>query len=127
MPNVEAIRAWVEDLRSGQYKQGKNVLRHGDAYCCMGVACETHKRLANLPYEWVDGDDVGDLAYAREDQVLPDPVVDWLGVGSIDPELDTEDEFSPHDSCSTLNDIRGWTFAQIADALERTYLLAPEA
>lgn len=121
MPNVVAIRAWVEDLRSGRFQRGENVLRHGDQYCCMGVACETHKRLSDVPYEWTEGEGVGDLAYAREDQVLPDPVMNWLGVGSTDPELEKGDGSKP-DSCSTLNDILKWDFNQIADAIERTYL-----
>jgi hypothetical protein len=31
---------WIAALRSGEYKQGKNVLydRHRDSFCCLGVA-----------------------------------------------------------------------------------------
>ncbi len=32
--------AWVEALRSGKYKQGRDHLRTGDAYCCLGVLCD---------------------------------------------------------------------------------------
>ena len=28
---------WCEALRSGKYKQCKNVLSNGEAYCCLGV------------------------------------------------------------------------------------------
>jgi hypothetical protein len=28
---------WVEALRSGYYKQGKNVLKDNNRYCCLGV------------------------------------------------------------------------------------------
>lgn len=31
---------WVAALRSGNYKQGKNVLKRNGAYCCLGVLCE---------------------------------------------------------------------------------------
>ena len=33
-------KKWVAALRSGKYKQGKEVLRDGDRYCCLGVLCE---------------------------------------------------------------------------------------
>ncbi len=39
---------WVEALRSGEYKQGKGVLRGSDmtkpTYCCLGVLCDVYKR-----------------------------------------------------------------------------------
>lgn len=39
-PEVKA--KWIEDLRSGKYKQAKRVLRSGDnGYCCIGVLCES--------------------------------------------------------------------------------------
>lgn len=30
--------AWLEALESGEWKQGRERLRKGDAYCCLGVA-----------------------------------------------------------------------------------------
>jgi len=32
---------WVDALRSGQYEQTQERLRHADAFCCLGVLCET--------------------------------------------------------------------------------------
>lgn len=31
---------WVAALRSGEYKQGREVLRNGDQFCCLGVLCD---------------------------------------------------------------------------------------
>lgn len=31
---------WITALRSGEYKQGKDVLRSGDEFCCLGVLCD---------------------------------------------------------------------------------------
>lgn len=31
---------WLDALRSGRYSQGKDYLRCGDNYCCLGVAAE---------------------------------------------------------------------------------------
>ena len=40
MNSVKRARAkWVDALRSGKYKQTRSALRHGDTYCCLGVAC----------------------------------------------------------------------------------------
>ena len=33
-------KKWVVALRSGKYEQGKEALRNGDKYCCLGVLCE---------------------------------------------------------------------------------------
>jgi hypothetical protein len=31
---------WIAALKSGAYRQAKGILRKGDTYCCMGVACD---------------------------------------------------------------------------------------
>lgn len=33
----QVIIDWVAALRSGQYQQGEQQLRHGDKFCCLGV------------------------------------------------------------------------------------------
>lgn len=38
--DAEIKRKWIKALRSGTYKQGRNQLRKGDAYCCLGVLCD---------------------------------------------------------------------------------------
>ena len=40
-------RKWIKALRSGEYMQGRKVLKEGDLYCCLGVAAE----VCNLPRE----------------------------------------------------------------------------
>ena len=31
---------WIAALRSGAYKQGRDSLKRGDRFCCLGVACD---------------------------------------------------------------------------------------
>jgi hypothetical protein len=39
--NPEVKTKWVAALRSGEYKQGRGLLRNGAGqYCCLGVLCE---------------------------------------------------------------------------------------
>ena len=37
---TEAQERWVTALESGEYKQGRDRLRDGDDFCCLGVACD---------------------------------------------------------------------------------------
>jgi hypothetical protein len=37
LPKEFAIK-WLAELRSGKYKQTRNILKCGDAYCCLGIA-----------------------------------------------------------------------------------------
>lgn len=117
MNQTEARAAWVEALRSGVYKQGKNYLHEGDTYCCLGVACELYRLHESGP-DWADenaDDDLEETSYMGEAEILPLRVMDWLGLG---------DECGCHvvskvqgRSLSGLND-QGNTFEEIADVIE---------
>lgn len=61
----------VAALRSGKYKQGRNQLRYGDKFCCLGVACD----ISGLS-EWTKGDS---YKYLGDDAVLPKRVQDYFG------------------------------------------------
>ena len=37
----EMKQAWLDDLKSGEYKHGKHYLGHKDRFCCLGVLCRT--------------------------------------------------------------------------------------
>lgn len=37
---IEARKKWIEALRSGKYEQGKDRLRVGNRFCCLGVAVD---------------------------------------------------------------------------------------
>lgn len=54
--DADVKKKWVEALRSGDYKQGRAMLRPSkDRYCCLGVLCEVLEieypmNRYNLPY-----------------------------------------------------------------------------
>lgn len=128
-PNLDNIRAWVAALRSGKYTQGRGALIRvewdGDKYCCLGVACEValeagvaleHQVLGS--YHYFSGGNTG---------VLPAAVARWLGVLTTNPLL----RVPPHlvkagmgdpETAISLNDQRKFTFEQIAEAIEYTFL-----
>lgn len=107
------LREWVKDLRSGAYRQAKEKLcvmqKSGPSYCCLGVACLTALRMGmTVENEW------------EGRGTLPPNLADL--VGDKDPNLRDKDGDS--ECASELNDNLGYSFLEIADAIERMW---PEA
>lgn len=107
---LEIKEKWVAALRSGEYKQGKSMLRVDDSYCCLGVLCELHRQ-ANVGYEWRRNKLSGNYSYEGEKIILNDSVIEWAELESYDP-------FAEEYKLSYLND-KGSTFPEIADLIEK--------
>lgn len=114
-------RRWVSALRSGSYHQGRNFLRLGNDYCCLGVLCDLHAQ--SYSQDWMlygqrtttqDGTPRQIFQYDGFDSVLPEQVVEWSG-------LDAQDPIVAHDegltSITKLNDLKGLSFEEIADLI----------
>jgi hypothetical protein len=44
---------WVEALQSGNFTQGRGLLRStDDRYCCLGVLCEVYRRYNHNNVDW---------------------------------------------------------------------------
>lgn len=112
--NPEIKAKWVAALRSGEYKQGRDVLRtEDDAYCCLGVLCDLAAREGVGEWDpsyghFVSG--VADIGYA----LPPTGVVEWAGLGGVCPYVEVDGD---HPALSSLNDT-GRTFGEIADLIE---------
>lgn len=122
----ENVRKWVDALRSGEYEQTTGRLRDDAGFCCLGVACDLYGKEKNVAWE-------EDGVFLGRNDLLPPAVREWLGLDRNNPELAY---ISPGDDdivvgtssygvylpASELNDDYGWTFEQIADAIEAVYL-----
>jgi len=105
MTKEELRAAWLEALRSGKYKQGKNFLCNRNLeYCCLGVLCE----VAGIPK--VKEDDLFSFDYSSAS--LPAFLKEKVGLYSS---LGNSKDVTP--SLSALND-NGNSFSEIADLLE---------
>jgi len=89
---------WLKELRSGAYKQGRGVMLkitdEGDEFCCLGVLCDIHARetgnawcvnqttvsVNSSPDSMFSGP-----RYLEHEMELPQGVVDWAGLDSLDP------------------------------------------
>lgn len=107
---------WIQALRSGGYKQADGVLRNGDKFCCLGVACDLYAQDHpdahwgdRLPFAefYEDGESDG------YNDLLPPAVRDWLGLRTYGARW-----FDGALSLAQMND-EGATFTEIADVIER--------
>lgn len=117
---------WIEALRSGRFKQGRNRLRDGlhveaENFCCLGVACELAAE-AGITRRMERG--YGNGYGPGRNATLPYSVADWLGLTDDAGVLTEPVEFAGDDgprratSLTQLNDDAGKTFAEIADLIE---------
>lgn len=132
---------WVAELRSGNWKQGKNALTNGDgSNCCLGVACTLAER-EGVVKSWYSqgyhlfGSPEAEETYSWDNDAqswssLPPVVGKWLGVDELDPYVSVPEDHpkfgrieeytvgADHKArLSVLND-NDFTFAEIADLIE---------
>lgn len=115
----KVAKAWVAALRSGKYKQTKDVLtrvnyKTGEivGHCCLGVLCELAVEAKVIsPATLMDGS--SNLRYDRKSSLLPASVMRWSGMKSNDG---TFGEMGA--DLTSLND-GGKSFKQIARIIEQ--------
>ena len=94
---------WLTELRSGQYKQGKKLLRSlQDDYCCLGIACEIVKPESGRHCDTKNAYEYENLYFSISDNMKKQTGL------TLDIEY----------ILSSLNDYDNWTFPQIADWIE---------
>lgn len=117
---------WLAALRSGEYAQANGRLHVDDGYCCLGVLCEVAVKAGVIePAEMkstLKEEAVG--AYGKDGGTMVPPleVIEWAELDSENPNTDVrtnDDDFSRPFTVAELNDEQGYSFAQIADVIER--------
>lgn len=123
------LNEWIPALRSGEFQQTQFGLRKKIdgkfAYCCLGVACELLRRKDVLVGNWEHyGNDRDGFRIADTNVVLsawlPNEAQQFIGFySSKGPVLSMTNENGEEllDNLGHIND-NGFTFVQIADALE---------
>lgn len=135
--NPERKAMWLQDLRSGEFQQGRGTLHSVDGegneeFCCLGLVSKrafeagicTRKLDAHAEryiYEELDG------SCSSETGLLPS-IMKWLGFepredGGYDQSIKVFIGMGLVRDYSViyLNDDLRWTFPQIADVVERTF------
>ena len=79
-----AIKAkWIKALISGKYRQGKNALKRGTRFCCLGVLCDIYLK-THRGSRWDEGCfyPTKDSDFGSDVALLPEPVMNWAGMSS---------------------------------------------
>lgn len=102
---------WVDALRSGEYNQTTGTLQDDYGYCCLGVACKVAlDNGVNVNTDEDNGNISGDELSDQKD------VKSWLGLYDNQGRFET----TPKQLyLTTLNDIEGLDFNEIADYIEK--------
>lgn len=106
--NQEFKKEWIEALRSGEYIQGKNVLKRLEdnvivTHCCLGVACELLKYKLELKEEVESGTSIFNGVY----EYLPTKVAEFIDIA-----------LEQQENLAWMND-EDYSFEQIATELEK--------
>jgi hypothetical protein len=124
---------WVNALRSGEYKQGRNALmKMGDdgkpaGYCCLGVLCDLYansKEGKEIGAKWEPSGYLNEQRFLGTTTYLPARVMDWAGLETSNP-LIPKGRSGNKTSLAQLNDgedaehIGAKTFKQIATVIEK--------
>jgi hypothetical protein len=133
MPNQEVMREWTNRLRSGDYEQGRGVLRANGRFCCLGVLCEiaAEHGVINpaVPLPPNDGKLFAPQDVYAYDNVAvtmpPRAVLEWAGIpGYIQGDSLQDGELSAR-ALAYRNDEGRQTFADIANAIEAEWIDPP--
>jgi hypothetical protein len=117
----QRVRELVAALRSDEYAQGRGMLRTKEGFCCLGVACDLYGKANGV--EWTppvnQPENFRHWEFLGAWTTLPRDVAGWYGfeygLGELsDPKIGNL-------TASQMND-KGSSFAEIADAFERTFL-----
>jgi hypothetical protein len=109
MMNKRIKKLWIKALTSGEYKQGKEQLRDGDRFCCLGVLCDIYGKQKGVA--WAGDTFLGDFS------ALPRKVQKWAGLGESNPSL--PDSKFQHASLAEQNDYAKSGFKRIAQLIEK--------
>lgn len=117
--NIEVMKKWVVALESGEYKQGRSLLKgSNNNFCCLGVLCDIfvkeHPRVARWSDHEIIINQKGDERYS-----LPETVSEWAGFVDYasDPIIDDNET-----SCIKANDDLEYDFKTIARMIKEKYI-----
>lgn len=125
--NARIKQWWIDELRSGKFKQGRLALRsQNNEYCCLGVLCELYRQehhgegiVWELPrsYDNIDGLHLNIDEDAGE--TLPVQVMYWANLAERDPKLNGIEVSRYNDGFDGNEIVTPHTFEQIADLIEK--------
>lgn len=113
--NTKVKKKWLKALRSRKYKQGKNLLRKDDEYCCLGVLCDLHSQEhRNVWKPGTKQHPENCYTYIEGWAMLPEVVRLWSGLNESVPIVEYQEKET---NLGELND-GGISFEEISQIIE---------
>lgn len=108
----EIKKMWVDALRSGEYKQGPDVLKNDteNCFCCLGVLTDIYAKENGKTWD--------DIRENHGDEDLPREVREWSGIPQGNPHIRMNGFLQV---ISEWNDSENKTFVELADAIEEQF------
>lgn len=106
--NKKQFKQWIAALDSGEYRQGCGELQNSSGYCCLGVGCMAIITESNQRIE-----------YGRLRGLVP---LDQPGAPKWLKLINDDFYRRVGAQVSEFNDLRGYTFPEIATLLELVYV-----
>ncbi len=123
---LELKTQWADALISGEFKQGKGVLRSkNNYYCCLGVACELYRRVHPETSRWKETP-TGPFIFVVDRErgsfqdrlIASEPVLKWLtGFDNMVPHINIDGGMF---SVIQANDDLHKRFTEIAKAIRES-------
>lgn len=106
----QVMELWIKSLRSGEYKQTRNVLKcESGGFCCLGVLCDLAAKDGGASWS---KDSWGNWAFNEfYSGSPPDEIVEYLGITEVEVQ-----------TLMQMNDDEGKSFRKIADHIEQELL-----
>lgn len=84
----EVKQKWTAALRSGEYQQGRKVLRTAEGqFCCLGVLCDLYSKEIGTEWKFEEGE----WKFLGKAGLLPVAVARWAGLTTYDPAVTYHD------------------------------------
>src|SRR5271165_690928 len=127
--NKSIKKKWLKALRSGDYKQGRDVLRKvgrdgEDRWCCLGVLCDI---IDKKGWDKTPSTNSTNTAYGykvsprREyheaECTVPESVAKLAGIDNVFVDCENGDR-TVRAHLESMNDVRKYSFKKIADWIE---------
>jgi hypothetical protein len=113
--NQDLLKKWIQALRSGEYKQGRNFLNREDEFCASGVLCDVYAKENGIKWKKSRYDNKNNEILGMS-RVIPKKIKKLL--------MDEDESLTilydgQERQINYLNDHETLSFEEIADMLER--------
>lgn len=112
LKSYDPFTLFTRTLIYGDYPQTRLTLRDDHGFCCLGVGCDLHSKVFNIPWSITENAH-SKYFYINDQSILPVDVTKWLGLTSSVGEYYDIKKDTGYTSLADFNDTANYTFKEI--------------